>query len=151
MKMFPDAPQPQLTRTTLARDIIVLQAKLIVDGLRDLILVPTSLIVGLISLLSSEDGRPGTDFYRLLNLGKRSEQWINLFGALRNAPPDMEEIEGFPDADMDEIVGRLETYMVEDYQRGGMTAQAKDRLDKAFETIKRRGHRAESKASPEGD
>ena len=151
MKIFPEAPQPELTRITLARDIIVLQAKLVVDGLRDLILVPTSLIVGLISLLSSENGRPGTDFYRLLHLGKRSERWINLFGALRNAPSDMEEIMGFPDADMDEIVGRLETYMVEDYQRGGMTAQAKSRLDKAFETIKRRGRRTDGKAAPEGD
>ena len=151
MKMFPDAPQPELTRITLARDIIVLQAKLVVDGLRDLILVPTSLIVGLISLLSFEDGRPGTEFYRLLHLGKRSERWINLFGALQNAPPDTDEFKGFPDADMDEIVSRLETYMVEDYQRGGMTAQAKNRLDKAIETIKRRGHRTEGKAAPEGD
>lgn len=150
MKMFPDTPQPELTRITLARDIIVLQAKLVVDGLRDLILVPTSLIVGLISLLSSEDGRPGTDFYRLLHLGKRSERWINLFGALRNAPADMEEIQGFPDADMDEIVGRLESYMVDDYQKGGMTAQAKNRLDKAFETIRRRGRRSEGQAPPEG-
>ena len=42
---------------------------------------------------------------------------------------------------MDEIVGRLENYMVEEHRRGGMTAQAKDRLDKTLDTIKRRGRR----------
>ena len=139
MNEVPDTTEPALSRTTLARDIVVLQAKLLVDGLRDLILVPASLIVGIFSLLSFDNGKPGTEFYRLLHAGKQSEHWINLFGALKNAPPDLEDVKGFPDADMDDIVGRLETYMVEEHQRGGMTAQAKDRLDKALDTIKRRG------------
>ena len=142
MNEVPDITRPALSRTTLARDIVVLQAKLVVDGLRDLILVPASLIVGIISVLSFDNGKPGAEFYRLLYAGKQSEHWINLFGALRNAPPDLEEIKGFPDADMDDIVGRLESYMVEEHQRGGMTAQAKERLDKALDTIKRRGRRS---------
>ena len=142
MNEIPDVTRPALSRTTLARDIVVLQAKLIVDGLRDLVLVPASLIAGMISLLSFDNDKPGAEFYRLLHAGKQSEHWINLFGALRNAPPDLEEIKGFPDADMDDIVGRLETYMVEEHQRGGLTAQAKDRLDKALDTIKRRGSRS---------
>ena len=141
MNEVPDTTESALSRTTLARDIVVLQAKLLVDGLRDLILVPASLIVGVISLLSFDKDRPGAEFYRLLHAGKQSEHWINLFGALRNAPPDLEDVKGFPDADMDDIVGRLETYMVEEHRRGGMTAQAKDRLDKALDTIKRRGNR----------
>ena len=141
MNEVPDTTEPALSRTTLARDIVVLQAKLLVDGLRDLILVPASLIVGIISLLSFDNGKPGAEFYRLLHAGKQSEHWINLFGALRNAPPDLEDVKGFPDADMDDIVGRLETYVVEEHRRGGMTAQAKDRLDKALDTIKRRGDR----------
>lgn len=143
MTVTPDTRQPAPGRTTLARDIVVLQAKLVVDGLRDLLLVPASLVVGVISLLSYDDKRPGAEFYRLLYAGKQSERWINLFGALKNAPPDLEEVRGFPDADMDDIVSRLETYMVEEHRRGGMTAQAKDRLDKALDTIKRRGRRAQ--------
>ena len=141
MNEVPDTARPALSRTTLARDIVVLQAKLLVDGLRDLILVPASLIVGIVSLLSFDDSKPGAEFYRLLHAGKQSEHWINLFGALRNAPPDLEDVKGFPDADMDDIVGRLESYMVEEHRRGGMTAQAKDRLDKTLDSIKRRGSR----------
>ena len=59
-------------RWTLARDVGVLQVKLIVDGLRDFILVPVSLVVGIYSLMQS--GRQGdNEFYNLLRVGRRSE------------------------------------------------------------------------------
>ena len=124
-------------RWTLVRDIAVLQAKLLVDGLRDLILVPASLIAGVVSLASGQDGKPGNQFYHLLGVGKQSERWINLFGALRNAPPDIEHVEPFPDTDMDELVGRLETFVVDEHRRGGITAQARKRLDRAISAINR--------------
>lgn len=93
---------------TLIRDIVVLQVKLIVDGLRDLVLVPASVIVGMISLVSGKNGKPGTEFYRLLSVGKQSENWINLFAALEHAPPDMEQPAPFPDTNVDDIASRIE-------------------------------------------
>lgn len=125
-------------RWTLIRDVAVLQAKLLVDGLRDLILLPASLIAGIVSLVSGEDGKPGNHFYRLLAIGRESEHWINLFGALRNAPEDLEVPEPFPDADIDKLLARVETYVVEEHKRGGITAQAKNRFDKALDAIQRK-------------
>ena len=93
-------PRPPLDARTLIRDVAVFQFKLIVDGLRDLVLVPASLVVGLISLMSSKDGVPGSQFYHLLGLGKQSEHWINLFGALQNAPPDMAQPQPFKNTDI---------------------------------------------------
>ena len=52
--------QPQLW--TLIRDIAVLQVKLIVDGLRDLLLVPASLIAGIVSIVRTDEGKPGNEF-----------------------------------------------------------------------------------------
>jgi len=141
MNELPERENPDSARWTLMRDIGVLQAKLIVDGLRDLVLVPTSLIVGLVSLFSGEDGKPGAQFYQLLGVGKQSERWINLFGALQNAPPDLKHAEPFPDADMDYLVGRLESFVVEEHKRGGITAQARDRFNKSFSAIQRRRKR----------
>lgn len=138
MKEFPDAPAEGPDRWTMIRDLAVLQVKLIVDGLRDLILVPASLIAGIISLASSSDGKPGPQFYHLLGAGKQSEQWIDLFGAFRNAPPDLEHLEAFPDARMDDIVSKIETFVVDEHARGGMTAQAKDRFDKALDAMQRK-------------
>ena len=43
-------------RWALLRDIAVLQVKLVVDGARDLVLVPISLVAGLISLAKANFG-----------------------------------------------------------------------------------------------
>lgn len=141
MKELPGSPQDTNEHWTLIRNIAVFQAKLLVDGLRDLVLVPASLIAGIMSLASSSDGQPGTQFYRLLGVGKHSERWINLFGALRDAPPDLEHPLHFPDADLDDIVGKIEDFVVDEQKRGGMTAQARERFEKALDAIQKRKNR----------
>ena len=138
MNERPVSSEEASVRWTLIRDIAVFQAKLIVDGLRDLVLVPASLIAGIISLLSGSDGQPGTQFYRLLGVGKQSERWINLFGALRNAPPDLEQPVPFPDADLDDIVGKIEGFVIDEQRRGGMTAQAPERLERLLRRLDNR-------------
>ena len=125
-------------RWMLLRDLGVLQFKLVVDGLRDIILVPASLIAGVISIASSKDGRIGMQFYNLLGWGKQSEVWINLFGAVENSPEEIEQPGPFGDQDIDDIVGRLETFVVDEYKRGGVTAQAKERLDKILNAVQRK-------------
>ena len=138
MNEMPEAENDLSDRWTLIRDVAVLQVKLIVDGLRDLILVPLSLIAGIVSLASGEKGVPGTQFYRLLGVGKQSELWINLFGAMRNAPPGLEHPMPFPDSDMDEIVGKIEAFVVNEEKRGGMTAQARERFEKAIDAMQKK-------------
>jgi len=122
----------------LLRDVAVLQVKLLVDGLRDLVLVPASLIAGLASLVSSSGGKPGPQFYRLLGVGKQSESWINLFGAVSHSPEGMNQPQQFTGADIDEIVGTLEKYVVDEYQRGGVTKQARDQVNRALDVLQRR-------------
>ena len=147
MNALPEKSNNTVDRWTLVRDIGVLQVKLVVDGLRDLLLVPASLIAGLMSLLSSDTERPGPYFYQLLNLGKQSEHWINLFGALQNAPADLRQVDPFPKADMDELVGRLETFMIDEHKRGGLTAQAKNRLDMALNAFREKQEQNRQRAS----
>lgn len=124
-------------RWTLLRDLAVLQAKLLVDGLRDLVLVPASMIAGVVSLVKGTKDRPGPQFYQLIGLGKQSEVWINLFKAYEHAPADVKQEYSFGAADMDELVDKFESFVVDEYQRGGVTRQAKDRIDKALNAIQR--------------
>lgn len=138
MNEITEAKSDQPPMWTLIRDIAVLQVKLIVDGLRDLILVPASLIAGIVSIFRTADGKPGDEFYTLVSIGKQSERWINLFGALKNAPQEVIDEHHFGEADIDEIVSRMETFVVDEYKRGGVTAQAKDRIEKAIEALHRR-------------
>ena len=125
-------------RWTLIRDLVVLQAKLIVDGFRDLLLVPASLVAGIWSLVSGETGRPGPQFYQLISLGKQSELWIDLFKAYEHAPEDVRREHEFAVSNLDEFVDKLESFVVDEYERGGVTAQAKERIDKALDAIQRR-------------
>ena len=138
MKPLPENEPEQPATWTLVRDAAVLQFKLVVDGLRDLLLVPASLVAVVISLAKTSNGQPGDEFYRLVSVGKQSEQWINLFGALKNAPPHVVEEHYFGTADIDDIVTRVESFVVDEYQRGGVTKQAHDRLSEAIERIRKR-------------
>jgi hypothetical protein len=130
----------EIDRWTMIRDIAVLQIKLVVDGLRDFLLVPASLVAGILALFGGEGGKPGTQFYGLLRVGKRTERWINLFGAIENAPPELAGPEA-DDPSFDDLVARLEGYVVDEYQRGGVTSQAKQRIDAAIDAIQRRASR----------
>ena len=129
-------------RWTLIRDTAVLQVKLIIDGLRDFLLVPASLIAAIVSLAKTRDGKPGPQFYQLLALGKQSERSINLFGAFDHAPQELEDQSRLGDLNIDELVVRVESFVVDEFKRGGMTKQAKEQIDKALDAIQRRGRKS---------
>jgi hypothetical protein len=106
------------------------------------VLVPASLIAGIISLVKGTRDRPGPQFYQLIGVGKQSEVWINLFKAYEHSPPEVKQEYSFGVANMDEIVDKFESFVVDEYQRGGVTRQAKERIDKALNAIQR-GEREE--------
>ena len=137
MEPDPEAAGDHADRWTLIRDLFVFQAKLLVDGLRDLLLVPASLVAGIWSLVSGENGRPGPQFYKLVSLGKQSELWIDLFKAYENAPEEVRREHQFAVKNMDELVDKFESFVVDEYERGGVTAQAKERIDNALDAIQR--------------
>jgi len=66
------------SRSEVLRDTFVLQLKLIVDGFRDLMLMPLIFFATLAGLIMHKD-KPGRYLYRLLSYGKASEEWIGLF------------------------------------------------------------------------
>ena len=127
-------------RRVLVRDIAVLQVKLVVDGLRDFILVPISLVAGIISLVKSGD-EPATEFYDLLKMGRRSERWINLFGAAERVRGPASDDDQLMPEDIDALVSRVESFVVDEYKKGGVTKQAKDQVDKALNTLHKRTKR----------
>jgi hypothetical protein len=143
MELLPENDPDLPPVWTLVRDIAVLQVKLVVDGLRDLLLVPASLIAGVVSLAKTKDGKPGPQFYSLISVGKQSERWINLFGAIKNAPPEVIDESPFGDADIDDIVLRVESFVVDEYKRGGVTTQAKERIEKAMQAMQNRRNKEE--------
>lgn len=133
-----DAMSDEPDRRSLIRDAAVFQVKLIVDGFRDLVLVPTSFVAAIISLVNVRAGRPGPQFYRLLGLGKQSERWIDLFAAYRRWPGRDAEKNQDDERSIDDLVHRVENFIVDEYRKGELTAQARSRLDRAMAAFRER-------------
>ncbi len=124
------------SRWQLIRDIAVFQLKLGLDALRDLVLSPISLIAGIVDLFLSGE-RVGGRFYSVLVAGRRTEAWINLFGELDRVEPGTETAAGAETASVDAIVERIERLLVEQYERGGVTASAKTAIDRGLDALAR--------------
>ena len=123
-------PGKSTPRTRLLRDTLVFQVKLAVDGFRDLILSPISLFTALLDLITGKDR-----FYRLLDLGRQSERWINLFGT-------------HDEAGLDEAVAKVEALVREQYQKGNMSETAKETVNRALASSPATKRRRLNSASP---
>jgi hypothetical protein len=97
-------------RVRLIRETVILQIKLVADGLRDAILIPVSLAATLVGLL-----RGGEDcdreFRRVVKLGRRSDRWINLFG--HQKPLGRAPVVG----SVDTILEQVESAVTEQYRK----------------------------------
>lgn len=135
MTTLDDLPHERVpSRWELIRDLLVFQGKLFIDGVRDLVMAPLSLFAATLDLLGV--GRnAGLHFYEAVRAGRRTESWINLFEAADHTllSPVRDSRAG-----LDQIVGRLQDMVVEEYERGGMTSSAKEAVDRALDSVQGR-------------
>jgi|AP95_1055475.scaffolds.fasta_scaffold00658_7 hypothetical protein len=122
------APKEHPTRWQLFRDVLGFQFKLAIDGLRDVLLSPISIGAALVGVFSSKDN-PGKYFYRLLNMGHQSDQWINLF----NTRDDEERLTA------DIFVKRAESIVLEELEKGRVVTNLKTRADRVIDKIQMSG------------
>jgi hypothetical protein len=88
-----DVPGLHTSRLQLIWDVVLFQFKLLLDGLRDLLLSPLSIIAAFVGLVAGGDD-PQRYFRRLLYLGRRSEMWLNLFGFRKHKNTSDEMVAG---------------------------------------------------------
>ncbi len=116
--------------------MLVLQAKLILEGMRDVVLGPIAIVAGVLGLLR-RDGDPSEYFDRVLRSGYRFDDWINLYGPLgRLSPEKRAELLGEPPRSVDRYFERVEQVIVEQYEKGGVTRSAKQRIDALLNTAR---------------
>jgi len=122
-------------RWKLIRDLIAFQFKLAMDGLRDVLLSPLSLLAVIGGLIFAGN-QPGRYFYNLLRIGHRSDQWISLFSAVVDYSTDSNSTET-GNFSSDTIVNEVERLVMDDYRSDGIIAKLKQRLDNLLDTLKR--------------
>ncbi|MEJ2383188.1 MAG: hypothetical protein P8Y54_02200 [Xanthomonadales bacterium] len=118
--------QPRGPREQLLRDVFILQLKLIADGFRDALLIPISLVAAVLGLVRGGDGCD-VEFRRVIDLGKRSERWINLFGEQEPLTPDS------PVGSIDRVLEQVESVVVEQRRKGKSAAEIRDAIRAALQ------------------
>ncbi|WDE06008.1 hypothetical protein SG34_003500 [Thalassomonas viridans] len=138
--------EPELSRWQLLKDISIFQVKLALDATRDLLLSPVSITSAVIDLIKGSQYSQSY-FYKVMKLGRKTDHWINLFGAggHRDEPAvqqaAQEDVEpglqqsAEPGANLDELFSRVETLLKEQHDKGGLTATAKASIDRYLDKI----------------
>lgn len=130
-------PSPQVnTRWTFLRDAVVFQGKLLLDGFRDLFLMPVALVASVVDLVSSADP-PGRRFYEIVHFGRQTEQWINLFEAAGRAPDSDERRLDIDLPSIDEVVDQFEQRIRAEGENGDISASAKQAIDRIVAAAKK--------------
>ena len=112
-------------RAELFRNSVVFQLKLMADGFRDLVLLPVSLVATLIGLLRGGD-EPEREFNQVIEIGRGSEKWINLFGS---HPPEGDSSAA---VSIDALFSKLEETLKQQYLTSGISQTVKTEIEEAL-------------------
>jgi hypothetical protein len=126
LKVDPDA------RWKFVRDVVVFQLKLFLDNVRDIVLMPVSLVAALIDLIFRGE-REGALFYKVLRWGAHSEEVIDVYSAIEHHPRGDFKIN--PNYTVDGVIARLEGVVVREVEKGGTAASIKAAMDRAIDQL----------------
>ena len=124
-------------RGTLVRNTVVFQLKLMADGLRDLVLLPVSLVATVIGLIRGGD-EPEREFLQVIEIGRESEQWINLFGN-HNVGNESHAV-----ASIDALFTKVEDTLKQHYKAAGTSESAQAEIDEALQVAHDKARQQES-------
>jgi hypothetical protein len=128
---MPKEKLKQQARSEVVRDTFVIQLKLIVDGIRDLLLMPLVVIATIGGLIMHKE-QPGRYLYRLLSYGKASEKWIGLFD---EADKDTMEPLDLKENSLDILVKKTQTALESKYINEDKKQKLLDKLNFALDEI----------------
>ena len=124
-------------RGALIRNAVIFQLKLMADGFRDLVLLPVSLIATILGLLRGGD-EPEREFLQVIQLGRESEEWINLFGN--------HDVAESPNAtaSIDALFSKVEKTLKHQYLAAGTSARAQAEIDEALKAAHHKARQPQS-------
>lgn len=120
--------QPSTTRWSLLKDMLFFQFKLVLDAVRDLLLSPAAFFAAIIDIVKGNN-QQSSYFYYLMSAGRKTDKWINLFGAGKDVSEQTDDTSGTHQEGVDQMLNKLELLLKEQHDKGGLTASAKTRID----------------------
>jgi hypothetical protein len=104
---------------------------MLLEALRDVLLPLATLIAGALGMILGGE-RPDRYFHEVLRLGARFDVWLNLFGPIGH--PGRSGVLA-ADAGVDRTLRYLEDLLVEQHQKGQVTRQAKQAIDRWLDQV----------------
>lgn len=102
------SPDDGVTTEVLLRDLIIFQVKLLLDGLKDIVLSPLSIAAVLWDMVPSRNSPRGRAFYQVLKVGERFDLWLNLYNPSHAVRKDHEGLLEAGAHSADSLMGKLE-------------------------------------------
>lgn len=95
------------SKAVLLRDLVIFQVKLVMDGMKDLVLMPLTIGAAAIDIVFP-GRRPGHRFYLVMALGERFDRWLNLFSASDRADASKDGLFGTGRAGRNTMLGEID-------------------------------------------
>ena len=128
-------PRHHDARIRLIWELAVFHLKLFVEALRDLFLSPISIIAVIMGLVAGGE-EPDMYFRRVQRFGRRSDLWINVFGARRRGPS------------ADEMVRPIQEKVLAHTKTGGRFERGAGQVNQLLDAVNRKNSQPKS---PEDD
>ena len=119
-------------RWTFFRDVVVFQLKMLLDNVRDIVLMPVALGAALIDLFYRGE-REGALFYKVLRWGLHSEEVIDVYSSIEHHDPGRFKVSRA--YTVDGVIEQLENVVTREVEKGGTAASIKTAMDRAIDQI----------------
>jgi hypothetical protein len=97
----------QRAKRVVLRDLMIFQLKLVIDGLKDIVLSPLSIAAAAADIVFP-GRRVGHRFYFVMSVAEKFDRWLNVFGAAEQADASRDGLFGASRAGSATLLGRLE-------------------------------------------
>ncbi len=94
-------------KRVIIRDLIIFQIKLVLDGVKGVLVLQLSVGAALFDLLFGRPGRPLL-FYSVLRMSERFDLWLNVYSAADRAEDTEDGLFGASRAGSDSLLGKME-------------------------------------------
>ena len=99
------------TRWVIFHDLLIFHLKLSMDGMKDVVLAPASLLAALLDLAFPGEAL-GHRFYSVMGIGERFDRWLSLFSAADKASAQEDGLFGASRAGTPSLLGKLEEVVI---------------------------------------
>ena len=115
-------------RTRLIVDVVVLQCKLALGGLRDVLLIPVSIVAAIVGLFLGGE-QPDVYFRQVQRFGRRSDLWLNVFGSRHRGNT------------ADEMIRPLEESLMAQMRSGGRLTRGAKHVNELLDNVNQKQSR----------